>query len=59
MPPSTPEIQPAERVWPLRNESVANYAIESLDALEQRLEKRCVTTAGTPEAICALTDYNW
>ncbi len=59
LPPYTPEMQPAERLWPLLNEAVANDAIESLDALEQRLETRCVTLAGTPETISALTDYHW
>jgi transposase len=59
LPPYTPEMQPAERLWPLLNEAVANDAIASLDALEDRLASRCITLAGATDTISALTDYHW
>ena len=33
-PPHSPELQPAERLWPLVDEPIANRAFADLDALE-------------------------
>ena len=41
LPPYTPELQPAERIWPLLRESVANRVFKTLDALEEVLVRRC------------------
>ena len=35
LPPYSPELQPAERLWPLNNELLANRAFASLDKLQQ------------------------
>jgi transposase len=35
MPSHSPELQPAERLWPLTNESLANRTFENLDELEE------------------------
>ncbi len=42
LPARSPELQPAERLWPLANEAVANRLFEELDGLEEALVKRCV-----------------
>ena len=42
LPPRSPELQPAERLWPLANEAVANRLFEDLDELEEVLVERCV-----------------
>ena len=40
MPSHSPELQPAERLWPLTNEAVANKLFQSLDELEEVLFQR-------------------
>ena len=57
--PYTPELQPAERLWPLLNESIAHEALDSLDELEARLSGRCVALLDRPQTIKALTRYHW
>jgi len=43
LPPYSPELQPAERLWPVLNEAVANQTLPKLDALETVLVERCRT----------------
>jgi len=60
LPRSSPELQPAERLWPLTNEGVANrYYFEELESLEEALIERCVALCGQPEMICFYTHYHW
>ncbi len=59
LPPASPELQPAERLWPLVNEPVANRTFADLDALEDVLVTRCQTLRANPDAISALTSYRW
>lgn len=37
LPPYTPELNPAETLWPLLKEGVANHSFDDLDSLELRL----------------------
>ena len=41
LPAYSPELQPAERLWPLTNEIIANQTPQSLDELEELLILRC------------------
>jgi len=59
LPSHTPELQPAERVWPLIRESLANTAFASLDSLELRLIERCQKVAPQRELIGGLTHFHW
>jgi transposase len=59
LPPSSPELQPAERLWPLTNEPVANRHFADLDTLEEVLAERCRTLLAQPETIRAHTRYHW
>lgn len=52
-------MQPAERLWPLTNEAVANRLFEGIEEIEQALVKRCVELIDQPEAIRDLTNYHW
>lgn len=56
---SSPELQPAERLWPLVNEPVANRTFADLDALEEVLVTRCQTLRADPDPITHLTPYRW
>ena len=59
LPPASPELQPAERVWPLINEPVANRIFTDLEALEAVLVQRCRTLRAEQPTIAALTHYWW
>jgi transposase len=59
LPSHSPVLQPAERLWPLTNEAVANRAFASLNELDTVLGERCVTLAGLPDLVRAYTHYHW
>jgi len=59
LPSRSPELQPAERLWPLTNEGVANRFFEYIDELEEALIERCVALCGQPEIIRSYTHYHW
>lgn len=59
LPPYSPELQPAERLWTLTNEPVANRSFETLDELEEVLVQRCQMLLKQPEFIRSLTCFHW
>jgi transposase len=59
LPAYSPELQPAERLWTLTNESVANRSFKNLDELEEVLMYRCRQLLKRPELIQGLTRYHW
>jgi hypothetical protein len=59
LPSYTPELQPAERLWPLTNEAVANRHFATLKDLDTALSARCRTLAAMPEIIQAETCFGW
>jgi len=59
LPPYTPELQPAEHLWPLADETVANRPFASLDELADALDQRCSVLTDQPEIIKANTNFHW
>jgi DDE superfamily endonuclease len=59
LPSHSPELQPAERLWPLTSEVVANQSFQDLDSLEGLLAARCVVLAGECDRVCGLTLFSW
>jgi transposase len=59
LPSYSPELQPAERLWALVDEPVANRAFPDLDALERVLVTRCRTLEADPLRLKAHTHYHW
>ena len=59
LPPYSPELQPAERLWPLIDEVVANRVFADISALEDALATRCCSLAAQPGRIRAHTRYHW
>jgi transposase len=59
MPPYSPELQPAERLWPLINEPLANKAFESITEVEELVYQRCLRLLNQTELIRGLTSYHW
>jgi transposase len=59
LPPYSPELQPAERLWPLTDEVLANRTFASLAELDQVLGDHCVRLTKQPARIQALTRFHW
>ncbi|MEB3281828.1 MAG: transposase [Lyngbya sp.] len=59
LPPYSPELQPAERLWKLIDEPLVNECFESLDEIEELLIKRCNILSNMKEEIRNLTNYHW
>jgi DDE superfamily endonuclease len=59
LPPMSPELQPAERLWPLIDEPVANRTFADLDELEAVLVERCQTVRAAPATVKAHTLFHW
>jgi transposase len=59
LPPASPELQPAERLWPLVDEVVANRTFATLDALEDVLVVRCRSLRADRRTVKAHTRYHW
>lgn len=59
LPPYSPELQPAERLWVLADEPLANKSFYCLDQLEEILAQRCRILANMQAEIQAVTNYYW
>ena len=59
LPAYSPELQPAERLWPLVNEPLANKAFDSIEVVEDVVERRCRQLLQQQELIQGLTFYHW
>lgn len=58
-PSGSPELMPAERLWPLTNEALANGLFEEIEEVEEALVERCVELLDQAEEIRGLTNYHW
>lgn len=59
LPPYTPELQPAERLWPSLREAVCNRWIKSIAHLEALLIERIRTLLQQTDYIHGLTGFHW
>jgi DDE superfamily endonuclease len=59
LPPYSPELQPAERLWPLTNEALANRHFLDLETLQTVQAQRCLSLQTMPEVIRAHTNFHW
>jgi transposase len=59
LPPCTPELQPAEPLWPLVREVVANRGYEDLDEMEPELVDRCRWLIDHPEVARGAVGFGW
>ena len=58
-PPKSPELQPAERLWTLTNEAMANRTFANLDELDQATSDRCRVLLRRRTFIRGLTNFYW
>jgi transposase len=59
LPPYSPELQPAERLWTLVDEPLINQHFETIDELEEVLAERCCVLETMRNKIRCLTNYHW
>ena len=59
IPSHSPELQPAERLWPITNEGIANSYFSGLDELEDAVYYRCQKLLNLKELIKGLTCFYW
>lgn len=59
LPPCTPELQPAEPLWPLIREAVANAGFDDLAGLERPLVERCCWLMDHPETVRGVVGFHW
>jgi transposase len=59
LPPYTPELQPAERLWPLLDEPVANRHFETLAELDAVVAERCLRLGRDRDLVGANTGFHW
>ena len=59
LPPYSPELQPAERLWSLSNEPLVNRTFQDLDDLEALQAERCRVLQSQPDLIQARTAFHW
>jgi len=58
LPSHSPELQPAERLWTMVDEPIANRTFETLDDLEI-LFHRCQSLLQQQDLIQGLTGFHW
>ena len=59
LPPYSPELQPAERLWVLCDEPLVNRSYATIKDLEHELGARCVELSNMPDVIRAHTLFHW
>ncbi len=59
LPSGSAELQPAERLWPLANEAIANRLFEEISEVEEALVERCLQLLDQAGTIRKLTNYHW
>jgi transposase len=57
LPPYSPELQPAEHLWPVLDEPLANQYFETLADLERVVANRCRGLDGDPLRLG--TNFHW
>jgi hypothetical protein len=59
LPSCTPELQPAEHLWPLVREGLANRVFDGLPGLTQTLATRCQWLVDHPDVIGGAVGFHW
>src|SRR5215213_10260151 len=57
LPPYSPELQPAEHLWPVLDEPLANQSFETLADLERAVAERCLVLDG--DQLSLGTNFHW
>jgi hypothetical protein len=58
-PAHSPELQPAEHLWPLVDEPLANRCFATIETLDKAVGDRCVALIQQPDMIRDSTLFHW
>ncbi|MFT4628393.1 MAG: transposase [Myxococcota bacterium] len=59
LPSKSPELQPAERLWPLLDEAIMNCLIEQINQVGERVAQRCRELYQQTALVSAYTLFHW
>jgi transposase len=59
LPPYSPELQPAEHLWPLTNAPLVNQHFRSIEELENAQAQRCRALQDRADLIRSTTRFSW
>lgn len=59
LPPYSPDLQPAEPLWPLTNAALVNQHFATIEDLEDAQFDRCVALQQRPDLIRSTTCFHW
>jgi transposase len=59
LPPYSPELQPAEHLWPLTNTCLVNRQFATIEELEDAQFARCAALQARPDLIRSTTCFHW
>jgi transposase len=59
LPPHSPELQPAEHLWPLTNTVLVNRHFASIEELEDVQAQRCVALQARLDLVRSTTLFRW
>ena len=59
LPPYSPELQPAEHLWPLTNACLVNRHVATIEALEDAHLAHCAALQRQPDRIRSTTLFRW
>lgn len=59
LPPKSPELQPAERLWRVIDEVIANHPQAAMALVEALLAGRCCWLMENPEVVRSCTNFGW
>jgi hypothetical protein len=58
-PPYSPELQPAEHLWPLVDEPLANKHFDTIGDLDAAVAARCCDLHQDQDTIASHTNFHW
>jgi len=59
LPPYSPELQPAEHLWPLTNTALVHRHFTSIEEVEDPQAARCVALQRQPALVRSTTGFSW
>jgi transposase len=59
LPPYSPELQPAEHLWPLTNTPLYNRHFQTIEELAEAQLAHCAALQRQPERIRSTTLFHW
>ena len=59
LPAATPELQPAEYLWPLLREAVANQTFASLELFQETQVEGCLQLVAQVDAMQSAVNFQW